>query len=95
MKYLNVFGKIQTIGIEFEDYFTQHEIFFKKGKLFRKKCKNPKIISITHSFAKNAKNNIYIVRILTLNISAKILWEECVERGIVWVGKREEIYFPL
>lgn len=71
------------------------KFFLKKGNYSEKKCKNPKIISITHSFAKNAKNNIYIVRILTLNISTKILWEECVERGIVWVGKREEIYFPL
>ena len=35
-----------------------------------------------YSFAKNAKNSIYIVIVLTLNISNTILWEKCVRRGV-------------
>lgn len=68
MKYLNIFGKIQTIVIEFEVIFTQHEIKKKnKRKLLIQKTnvQKTKVIKIIHSFAKNAMNSIYIVRILT------------------------------
>lgn len=71
---------IQRTGRVWSWVFIQHEIN-KKGKLLTSQkieteAEN-KSLCIMYSFAKNAKNSIYIVIVLTLNISNTILWEQC------------------